>query len=142
MKIREVMTKGAEVVTPESSLADAARKMKDLNVGMLPVCDGDTIRGTLTDRDLVIKSMAQGQNPRDAKVSAAMSEGVEWCFDDMDVGEVMGKMKKAKVRRLPVINHEKRLVGIVSLGDLACGCGEKAAGETLEGISEPSEPQR
>jgi len=114
--------------------------MKDLDVGPLPVCDNDRLIGMLTDRDIVVRCVAEGRDPRSTKVRDAMTEGVTWCFEDDDVEDAAGRMKQDQIRRLVVLNQDKRLVGIVSLGDLAVETGgdEEVAGKTLEAVSQPS----
>jgi len=119
MQVKEVMTRGAECVGPDDTLQDAARKMKNLDVGPLPVCDNDRLAGMLTDRDIVLRCVAEGRDARSAKVRDAMSEGISYCFEDDDVAEAARQMKEKQIRRLVVLNRDKRLVGIVSLGDLA-----------------------
>ena len=139
MQVKEVMTKGAECVRPDDTLQQAASKMRDLDVGPLPVCDNDRLAGMLTDRDITVRAVAEGRDPRSAKVRDAMSEGVLYCFEDDDVAAAARLMKEKQVRRLVVLNHDKRLVGIVSLGDLAVETGDqKLAGQTLERVSQPS----
>ena len=143
MQVKDVMTRGVECVSPDATLQDAARKMKDLDVGPLPVCDNDRLAGMLTDRDIVVRAVAEGRDPRSAKVREAMTEGIDYCFEDDDVGQAAGLMRQRQVRRLVVLNRDKRLVGIVSLGDLAVETGdEQLAGNTLEAVSEPNHPDR
>jgi CBS domain-containing protein len=143
MKLKDIMTKDVECVRPGDSLQEAARKMKDLDVGPMPVCgDDDKIVGMLTDRDIAIRAVAEGKDPRTTKVQDAMSEDVAWCFEDQDSGEAAELMRERQVRRLLVMSREKRLVGIVSLGDLATEGKKKQAGETLQAVSEPSQPRR
>jgi len=140
MKVREAMTARPECVGPDDTLDQAARKMKNLDVGPVPVCENDRLVGMLTDRDIVVRCVAEGQDARSAKVRDAMSEGVEYCFEEDDVQEAARRMKDKQVRRLVVLNEDKRLVGIVSLGDLAVETGgdEETAGKTLEAVSQPS----
>jgi len=141
MKVKEAMTARPECVGPEDTLQQAARKMKELDVGPLPVCgDNDRLVGMLTDRDIVVRCVAEGQDPRSARVRDAMSEGINYCFEDDDVGEAARQMKDRQIRRLVVLNRDKRLVGIVSLGDLAVQTGGDAgtAGKTLKAVSQPS----
>ena len=138
MKVHDVMTQVVICVGPDDTLQEAARKMRDLDVGPLPVCDNDHLAGMLTDRDIVIRAVALGLDPRSAKVRDAMSEGVCSCFEDDDVEDVARIMRVKQVRRLVVLNRDKRLVGIVSLGDLAVETDdEEMAGKTLQRISEP-----
>ena len=143
MKINEIITHDPEVIRPETALIEAAQKMKSMDIGMLPVCDGDRLVGVITDRDITVRSVAQGHDPKIVRVSEVMTPEVIYCFDDEDVKDVAKKMEEKQVRRLPVLNREKRLVGIVSLGDLAVRTGkEKLAGEVLERVSGPGHPQR
>ena len=138
MKVNEIITHDPQVIRPETALIEAAQKMKSLDIGMLPVCDGDRLVGVITDRDITVRGVAQGYDPKTARVQEVMTPEVIYCFDDEDVKDVAKKMEEKQVRRLPVLNREKRLVGIVSLGDLAVRTGkEKLAGEVLERVSEP-----
>ena len=138
MKVNEIITHDPQVIRPETALIEAAQKMKALDIGMLPVCDGDRLVGVITDRDITVRGVAQGCDPKTARVQEIMTPEVIYCFDDEDVKDVAKKMEEKQVRRLPVLNREKRLVGIVSLGDLAVRTGkEKLAGEVLERVSEP-----
>ena len=115
-------------------------RMKDLDVGALPVCENDKLVGVVTDRDIAVRSVAAGHNPQDDHVQDVMTRGIVYCFDDQDVRDAARIMHEKQVRRLPVLNRNKRLVGIVSLGDLATATGDEAlAGHALEGISEPAE---
>ncbi len=142
MKVNEIITHDPEVIRPETALIEAAQKMKSLDIGMLPICDGDRLVGVITDRDITVRGVAQGYDPKTARVQEVMTPEVIYCFDDEDVKEAAKKMEEKKVRRLPVLNREKRLVGIVSLGDLAVRTGkEKLAGEVLERVSEPGHPR-
>jgi CBS domain-containing protein len=138
MKVNEIITRNPEVIRPDVVLVDAAQKMKSLDIGMLPVCDGDRLVGMITDRDITVLGVAQGCDPKTTRVREVMSPEVIYCFDDEDVKDVARTMEEKQVRRLPVLNREKRLVGIVSLGDLAVRAGkEKLASEVLERVSEP-----
>ena len=143
MKVSQLMTRDAECTRPDATLQEAAERMKALDVGSLPVCDNDQLVGVLTDRDITIRSISEGHDPRTDRVRSAMTGKVFYCFEDNDVADAAEVMREKQVRRLPVLNHDKRLVGIVSLGDLAVETGnEELAGHTLEGISEPSSPTR
>ena len=137
MKISEILTPDPECVTPETILTQAAQKMKALDVGMLPICENDRLVGTITDRDITVRAVAAGYNPGTTTVREAMTREMVYCFDDEDISEAALLMESRQVRRLPVINRDKRLVGIVSLGDLAVRTHrERLVGEVLEGISE------
>lgn len=143
MKIKDVMTRDVMAVSPDTTVADAATQMKALDVGPLPVCDGERLMGMLTDRDLTTRVTAAGQDPHTATVRDAMTTEVIYCFEDQDVQEAAEMMKTHKIRRLLVLNREQRLVGIVSLGDLAVKTGEeKTPAEALTEVSEPAHPQR
>jgi CBS domain-containing protein len=139
MLVRDVMTRGPECTRPDATLQQAAEKMKDLDVGSLPVCDHDRLVGVLTDRDITVRSVAEGEDPWTGHVAEVMSPGVFYCFDDEDVEQAAHVMQEKQVRRLPVLERDhKRLVGIVSLGDLAVETGDEGlAGKTLEAVSLP-----
>jgi CBS domain-containing protein len=138
--IREVMSSDVEVINPNDTLRDAAEKMRSLNVGPLPVCDGQRILGMITDRDIVVRAIALGKDPNTTQVADAMTSGIEYCFDDDNVDDVLHTMKVKQIRRMIVVDRSKKLVGIVALGDLSGEVSEQKVGETLEGISEPSSP--
>ena len=143
MQVKDVMTRGAECVGPDDTLQQAAQKMKTLDVGPLPVCDHDRLAGMLTDRDIVLRAVAEGRDPRSTRVRDAMSEGINYVFEDDDVAEAARQMKEKQIRRLVVLNRDKRMVGIVSLGDLAVETGDKQlAGQTLEKVSQPAGARR
>jgi len=142
MKLKDIMTRKVEVVSPDSTLQDAAAKMKGIDVGPMPVCDGDRLVGMLTDRDITVRAVAAGRDPRTTKVRDVMTPEVVWCFEDQDIREAAKVMQEKQIRRLVVLNRDKRLTGIVSLADLAVDTGDtKLAGRTVEEISEPSHSQ-
>jgi len=138
--VMDVMTKDVETINPNDSLRDAAERMRTLNVGPLPVCEGDTLMGIITDRDIVVRAVSQGMDPNTTRVSEAMTDEVEYVYEDDDISTVVSKMKEAQVRRILVVNHDKKLVGIIALGDLSEEMNTQEAGQTLESISEPSQP--
>lgn len=143
MLVRDVMTPHAECVSPDDTLQEAARKMRLLDVGPLPVCDHDRVVGIITDRDITVRATAEGLDPKTAKVRQAMTEGIDYCFEDDDIAEAEQLMAERQVRRLPVMSRDKRLVGIVSLGDLATKDNyPDRPGEVLREVSEPAEPAR
>jgi CBS domain-containing protein len=143
MLIKDVMTRGVEVVRPDETLQQAARKMKSIDVGPLPVCDGERLVGMITDRDIIVRATAEGRDPKTTPVKEAMTPGVVYVFEDQDIEEAALLMKQRQIRRLVVLDNNKRLVGILSLGDLAEDSGDdQLSGEVLEGVSEPSEPAR
>ena len=139
MQVRDVMTNGAVCVRPSDSLQEAAQKMRDLDVGPLPVRgDDDRLVGILTDRDITVRAVAEGCDPRATTVKDVMTPDVVYCFKDQDVREAARLMQQYQVRRLVVLNQDERIVGIVSLGDLAVETGDqKLAGKTLEQVCLP-----
>ena len=143
MQIREVMTKGVEVVRPDETLQNAAQKMKSIDVGPLPVCDGDRLVGMITDRDIIVRATAQGRDPKTTPVKDAMTPGIVYVYEDQDIEEAASLMKERQIRRLVVLDRNKKLVGILSLGDIAADArDERLSGDVLERVSEPSEPSR
>jgi CBS domain-containing protein len=137
------MTRNVEVVNGNASLKEAAAKMKKLDVGLIPVCDGDRLKGLLTDRDITIRATADGRDPSKTKVNEVMSTDIAYCLEDQAVDEAVILMEARQIRRLPILNQDKQLVGIVSLADIAVHVGDRdLTGETLEEISEPAEPKR
>jgi CBS domain-containing protein len=132
------MTSDVTCVRPDANLRDAAQKMRDLDVGSLPVCDNDRLVGMITDRDIAIRAVADGCEPEETRVHQVMSEGVSYCFEDDDLEDAERIMKDKQIRRLVVLNHDKRLTGILALGDIAVCGDEESVGETLEEISEPA----
>jgi len=147
MLLRDVMTINVEVVHPDAPLQEAAEKMKSLDVGPIPVCDGQRLVGMITDRDITIRATAAGLDPRTARVRDVMTPDVVYCFEDQDVSEAARIMQEQQIRRLVVLDQNKDLVGIVSLGDLATYPSESdmsddEISETLASVSDPSEPER
>ncbi|HET9550405.1 MAG TPA: CBS domain-containing protein [Candidatus Binatia bacterium] len=143
MELRDIMTRNVEVVNGNASLKEAATKMKKLDVGLIPVCDGDRLKGLLTDRDITIRATANGRDPSKTKVNEVMSTDIAYCLEDQAVDEAVILMEARQIRRLPILNQDKQLVGIVSLADIAVHVGDRdLTGETLEEISEPAEPKR
>jgi CBS domain-containing protein len=136
MKVSEAMTRDVRVASPEETVQKAAQTMASLDAGVLPVGEKDHLIGMITDRDIAIRGIAKGKGPK-AKVRDVMTEDVKYCFDDQEVEEVTRNMADIQVRRLPVLNREKRLVGILSLGDIAISPDGKGAGDALRGISRP-----
>jgi CBS domain-containing protein len=142
MQVKEIMTCGVAVVSPASTLEEAARRMKDLEIGSLPVCEDGCLVGVLTDRDIAVRSTAQGEDPTRDRVRDVMTPEVIFCFEDEDVAKAGQLMKEKQVRRLLVLNRDKRLVGILSLDDLAVRTDEVVGGNTLEGVARLVEPRR
>ena len=136
MEIREVMTSDVRLVDPGTTLQEAAQMMREGDFGLLPIGENDRLVGTITDRDITIRAVASGKDPNSTTVRDAMSQGIFYCFEDQSVDEVAAMMGDKQVRRMPVLNREKRLVGIVALGDLATERGaDDEAGEALSEIS-------
>src|SRR5262245_39381618 len=135
MKIREIMTTNVECVSPQMGLVEMAQKMKTLDVGFLGICDGDRLIGTVTDRDIVIRGVASGLNAGASTARDVMTPEVHWCTEDDNVKDVAEKMRDKEVRRMLILNSEKRLVGVVSLGDIS-KVEEKESGKTLKDITE------
>jgi CBS domain-containing protein len=143
VQVKDIMTRNVEVAHPEATLWEAAQKMAALDVGMLPVCSGDQLVGMLTDRDITVRATAEGRDPKTTRIHEVMTPEVVYVFEGDDVSEAARIMTEQQVRRLVVLNQSKQLSGIISLGDLAVHTGDvQQAGQTLEGVSEPSEPMR
>ena len=137
MLIKDVMTRHVECVSPEDTIQAAARKMRDLDIGPTPVCGTDgKLAGMLTDRDITVRATADGRAPSECKVRDVMTPDVVYGFDDQPVEEAERVMKEKQIRRLLVLNRDKRLVGIVSLGDLVIGGSEEPAKDALKEISQ------
>ncbi|MBB4567247.1 CBS domain-containing protein [Rhizobium leucaenae] len=134
MKVRDAMTHDVRITNPNETILQAAQTMADLDAGVLPVGDHDRLVGMITDRDIAIRGIAEGKGP-DTKVRDVMTSEVKYCFDDQEIDEVCRNMGNIKVRRLPVLDHSKRLVGILSLGDIALAQSNGSAGQALSGIS-------
>jgi CBS domain-containing protein len=136
MRIAEVMTRDVRVARPDQTIQGVARMMADVDAGVIPVSEGDRLVGMITDRDIAIRAVAEGRGPQ-TTVREVMSPEVKYCFEDEDTEHVAQNMAEIQVRRLPVVNRDKRLVGIVALGDLAVMEGSRIAGEAVSGISQP-----
>jgi CBS domain-containing protein len=136
MKVSDIMTRDVRLLKPDQTIREAANLMAEINAGALPVSENDRLVGMITDRDIVIRAVAQGR-PLDTKVVAVMSKEVLYCFDTDELEDVSRNMGKAQVRRLPVVNADKRLVGIVSLGDLARSEDPATIGRTVTRVSTP-----
>jgi len=141
MSVKDVMTEDPQVVRPQTSLKEVAETMKSLDVGVVPVCENDRLVGMITDRDIVVRAEAEGRDPS-ATVEQAMTPGVTFCFEEDDIDSAVRLMEEKQIRRLPVLNAQHRLVGIVSLGDLAVSGDQRTTGEVLERVSEPAKPNR
>ena len=144
MQVKDIMTSGVECVSPNTTLREAAQRMKELDIGPLPICgEDDRLEGMITDRDIAIRGVAAGLDPSTAEVRDIMTPNVIYCFEDQEISDAAHMMEQNQIRRLVVLNRDKRLVGILSLGDLAVDTGdEQLAGHTLEAVSEPAMPVR
>jgi CBS domain-containing protein len=139
-QIKDVMSRDVKVISPDMTIREAARTMCDGDFGMMPVGENDRMIGAISDRDIAIRAVAEGKGPG-TKVREIMSTGIWWAYDDDTVEHAVKLMSERKVRRLPLVDHDKRLVGIVALGDLAVDRSEiQPAAEALSKISEPSRP--
>lgn len=136
MKVSDVMTRDVRVANANETIQDAARIMAEIDAGAVPVGDNDRLVGMLTDRDIAVRAVAEGKGP-DTKVSEVMTGDVKYCFEDEDTEQVCNNLGDEQIRRIPVVNRDKRLVGILSLGDLAVAGPDGGTGETLAAISRP-----
>lgn len=135
MLVQDAMSRDVKTVAPETTIKEAARLMVDADVGALPVAAGDRLAGMVTDRDIVVRAVAIGKGP-DTTVGEVMTHDVLYCHEDEDIGHIAQNLAENQVRRLPVVDVDKRLVGIISLADIADARTDEA-GEALEGITRP-----
>ena len=135
MQVREIMTTGVDVINVGKPVVEAAKLMASGDYGSLPVEENDKMVGMITDRDIAVRVVAQNKDPQSTMVQDCMSRGIDYCFDDDDVEDISQKMKSNQHRRIPVVNRDKRLVGIVSLGDLALSADESTVNGTLKAVS-------
>ena len=141
MKIKDVMTPGAETIGPDAKLTDVARKMKELDVGVLPVVDDSRVLGVVTDRDLVVRGLAEdgaGRNP----VREVMSGEAKTCAEQDDLTQAAKLMEQHQIRRLVVTDEQGSVSGMLSLGDLADKAKDPAVVEIFKAVSQPAEPRR
>lgn len=137
MRVSEVMTPNVQLAAPDQSIMDAAKMMAEGDCGALPVGENDRLVGMVTDRDIVVRALAQGKT--DASIRDVMTDSIEYCFEDDDIDDVASRMGDRQVRRMAVLNSDKRLVGILSLGDIASAGADHPASDALAGISEPQQ---
>ena len=143
MQLKDIMTPGAEVIAPEASIYEAAEKMSHRDIGPLPVCDGTRLVGMLTDRDITVRAVAAGRNPLTTLVRDVMTPDVVYGFEDEEVQDAAHLMAQYQIRRLPVLNRNKHLVGMVALGDLAVHPGTQPVTAAVLGqVSEPGKAGR
>lgn len=137
MLAKECMTRNVELGSPNMSLKEAAKKMKEGDFGMLPVRDGDRLVGMITDRDIAVRAVAEGKDPNKVQVGEVMTSKVLYCFEDQNIHDIVKNLGQNQVRRLPVLNREKRLVGILSLGNLVQSDADaREIDEALQQISQ------
>jgi CBS domain-containing protein len=141
MKVKEIMTSNPELIDPNASIREAAKRMKSEDIGALPVGENDRLIGMVTDRDIAMRGVAEDRAPETTTVREVMSEKIFYCFEDDDIEDAAQCMAENQVRRLPILNRDKRLTGIVSLADIA-QTGEECEKTALEGVSEPSSEAR
>ena len=134
-QVRDIMSKDFKFVSSWTSLEEAAQIMRDFDIGFLPVSENERLVGMITDRDIAVRSIAAGQDPAKTSVRSAMSPQTFYCFEDQDVDEICDNMAEMKIRRMPVVNNQKGLVGIVSLGDLSQACQHSKIGDALQEIT-------
>ena len=136
MRVSEAMTRDVRVANPSQTIQQAARLMADIDSGVLPVGEGDRLVGMITDRDIAVRAVGAGKGPA-TLVKDVMSEEVKYCFEDEDLDHISQNLGEQQLRRLPVVNRDKRLVGILSLADIALAHNARSAGRALEGIAQP-----
>jgi CBS domain-containing protein len=141
MQVSQILTRDVETIRPDTTVKEAAQRMRSMDVGSLPVCDGRRLLGMVTDRDITIRITAEGRDAAITPVMDAMTPDVAFVFEDQDVQEAARVMRERQIRRLPVLDREKHLVGILALGDIATTGDDRLSGDALEQISEPSHGQ-
>jgi len=136
MRVNEAMSRDVRVANPQQRISEAAKTMAEIDAGVLPVGENDRLVGMITDRDIAIRAVAEGKGP-DTLVRDIMSKDVKYCFEDEELDHVSRNMSDIQLKRLPVVNRDKRLVGILALGDIAGKAGSRVTGRATEGISRP-----
>jgi uncharacterized protein (DUF2267 family)/CBS domain-containing protein len=139
MQVQDLMTRDVTITNPEETVQQAAKRMAELDLGALPVSENGRLVGMITDRDIAVRAIAEGKGPH-LKVREVMTPDIKYCFADQEIDEIASNMADIQIRRLPVVNRDKRLVGILSLGDIATGDDPQIAAEALGGISRPTNP--
>jgi CBS domain-containing protein len=142
MQVKDIMTRDVEIARRDTLLTDVAERMRDHDIGMLPVCDGDQLLGVVTDRDITVRATANKLHPELVRCQDVMTPNVVFCFEDQEVADAGTIMQDHKIRRLPVVNRQRRLVGIISIGDIALGTGDtKLVGVSVQEVSAPDAPK-
>jgi len=137
-KINEIMTREVITISPHDTLQTAARKMRDYDIGFLPVYDGDKLVGVLSDRDIVIRALADGMDPKMKLPMQLVTSPALYCFDDQTIDDATDLMNDYQIRRLVILDRgKKQLAGVITLGDLAVHVGDKISGEVLQSVSVP-----
>ena len=139
MQVQEMMSQPVDVIDPDTTSREAARRMRDENIGALPVRQNGELIGMVTDRDIVARAVAENSLPSNTAVSTVMSQGLYYCFEDDSLEEAARILAEHPVRRLPVLNHAQQLVGIIAIADIARSGDKEAEEEAIEGVSEPSD---
>jgi CBS domain-containing protein len=139
-KVQDIMTRGARSMAPSDSVVQAAQIMDELNVGAIPVCKDGELVGMVTDRDITVRAVAGARADAGTTLSDVMSAAVSWCYEDQSIEQAVEQMAGQQIRRLPVLDHSRHLVGMLSLGDVAVKLDADQAGQCLEQISEPARP--
>lgn len=134
MKVKEVMHEGVKWAEPDTTLAEIARMMRDEDIGVIPISENDKLAGMITDRDITIRAVAENLDMQSATAKDIMTEEAIWSYEDADVDEVANLMKQKRIRRIPVVDRDKRLAGLVSVGDIT-SASEDMAGDTLKDLS-------
>ncbi|MBW8756993.1 MAG: CBS domain-containing protein [Burkholderiales bacterium] len=135
-QVAEVMSRGVRTLAPSDTMRNAAKAMDEFDVGIVPVCDGERLVGVVTDRDVTVRGVAQGCSAESTRLDQVMTKDPLWCFDDDPLEQAMETMRDAQIRRLPVVDRARHLVGILSMGDVATTAGTADVAETLACISE------
>jgi CBS domain-containing protein len=135
MKVKKMMHKGVEWVSPDTSITIVAKKMRQFDIGAIPVGENDRLVGMVTDRDLAVRALANGKDISKLTAGDVMTKGITWCRDTDSASEAAHLMETKHVRRLPVIDEKKRMVGMLSLGDLSHSASQKTAADTLKAVS-------
>ena len=138
MQVSQILSRDVETIRPDTTVKEAAQRMRSMDVGSLPVCDGRNLLGMVTDRDITIRITAEGRDAANTPVQEAMTPDVTFVFEDQDVQDAAKIMRDQQIRRLPVLSRDKQLVGILALGDIAQTGNDRLAGDALEQISEPT----
>lgn len=134
-QIKDVMSPNFKFMAPDSPVAQVAQQMRDMDCGFMPLAENDKMVGMITDRDITVRAIAEGKDPSNTPAREIMTAKTYYCYDDQDVEEVCNNMGEIQVRRLPAVNRDKRLVGIISMGDLAQSASRPSMGQTVQQIT-------